>query len=166
MRYAAVCHAVTVTNCLFTWFSVVINVIFNTYFNSIICYTGKFYFEDFLKLSFQEWKLWLQDRCFSCKHDLFWFIFTFFHTSSTLCLSPLVFLNNSTSFIQIILFSCFGKNTFAVCQYWFNSLRYSVTSHVNHVHVQFQTDCDTSVLMMRSSSSISEVAVTVCPVFQ
>jgi len=42
VRYAVACHAITLT-----WCSVVINVIFNTCFSSIICYIGKFYFKEF-----------------------------------------------------------------------------------------------------------------------
>jgi hypothetical protein len=48
LLYAVTCHATTVTNCHFMWCSVVINVICNTYFSSISCYIGKFYFEVFL----------------------------------------------------------------------------------------------------------------------
>jgi hypothetical protein len=40
--------AIAVTNYRFTWCSVVIKVICNTCFGSIICYVGKFYFEDIL----------------------------------------------------------------------------------------------------------------------
>jgi hypothetical protein len=46
-------HAITVRNYHFTWCSIVINVIFNTCFGSILCYIGKFYFGDFFKLSFE-----------------------------------------------------------------------------------------------------------------
>jgi hypothetical protein len=47
-----------VTNYSFTWCSVATNVIFNTCFGNIICYIGKFYFENiFLKLSFPiDWR--------------------------------------------------------------------------------------------------------------
>jgi hypothetical protein len=40
--HAVTGHAVTVTNYRFKWCSVVINVIFNTCFGSVICYIGKF----------------------------------------------------------------------------------------------------------------------------
>jgi hypothetical protein len=40
------CHAITVANYPFTWCSVVINVISNSCFGSVICYIGKFYIED------------------------------------------------------------------------------------------------------------------------
>jgi hypothetical protein len=46
VQYAVACHAITVTNYCFTWCSVVINVIRNICFGSIICYIGKFYYED------------------------------------------------------------------------------------------------------------------------
>jgi hypothetical protein len=47
VRYVVTHHVITVTNYHFTWCSVVMNVIFNTCVGSIICYIGKFYFEDF-----------------------------------------------------------------------------------------------------------------------
>jgi len=46
VRYMVAYHAITVTNYHFKWSSVVINVMFNTRFGSIICYIGTFYFED------------------------------------------------------------------------------------------------------------------------
>jgi hypothetical protein len=48
------CHAITVTNYRFRWCSAVINVICNTCFGSVICYTSKFYFEDFLNFHFES----------------------------------------------------------------------------------------------------------------
>jgi hypothetical protein len=51
--YAVSCHTITVTNYHFMWCSIVINVIFSTCFGSIICYIGKFYFEDFLNCNFK-----------------------------------------------------------------------------------------------------------------
>jgi hypothetical protein len=50
--YAVACHAITVTNYCFTWCSVVIKAILNTCFGSIICYIGKFYFENLLNCHF------------------------------------------------------------------------------------------------------------------
>jgi hypothetical protein len=43
----------SLSNYCFTWGSVVINVIFYICFGIIICYTGKFYFEDFLNCHFE-----------------------------------------------------------------------------------------------------------------
>jgi hypothetical protein len=51
-----VCHAITVTKYRFAWCSVDINVSFNTCFGNIICYIGKFYFENI----------------FNCRFELFW----------------------------------------------------------------------------------------------
>jgi hypothetical protein len=43
----------SLTNYSFTWCSLLINVIFNTCFSSVICYIGRYYFEDIVfKLSF------------------------------------------------------------------------------------------------------------------
>jgi hypothetical protein len=53
VQYAVTCHTITVTNYRLTWCGVVINVIFNTCFSSIICYIGKFYFVDFLNCHFE-----------------------------------------------------------------------------------------------------------------
>jgi hypothetical protein len=47
VQYVFACHTITVTKKHFTCCSVVLNVMFNTCFGSTICYTGKFYIEDF-----------------------------------------------------------------------------------------------------------------------
>jgi hypothetical protein len=51
MGCAVACHTITVTNYRFMWCSVVINV--NLFWRSIVCYGGKFYFEDFLNSHFE-----------------------------------------------------------------------------------------------------------------
>jgi hypothetical protein len=48
VQYAVTCHAITVAYYHFTWCSVVANTIFSTCFGTIICYTDKFYLENFL----------------------------------------------------------------------------------------------------------------------
>jgi hypothetical protein len=51
--------------------SVVINVIFNTCFGSIVCYIGEFYFEDFLNYHFElfgeMYENYRYSTCFSFK---------------------------------------------------------------------------------------------------
>jgi hypothetical protein len=48
-------HAITVIDYCFTWCSVVINVIFNTCYSSIVCHIGKFYFRFFFVI-FNYWE--------------------------------------------------------------------------------------------------------------
>jgi hypothetical protein len=45
VRYTVACNTITVANYHLMWCSVVINMIFNTCFGSVICYIGKFYFK-------------------------------------------------------------------------------------------------------------------------
>jgi hypothetical protein len=47
------CHTITVTDYRFTWCSVVMNVIFNTCFVSVIYHIGKYCFKDFLNCHFE-----------------------------------------------------------------------------------------------------------------
>jgi hypothetical protein len=54
LKYAVTCRAITVKNYHFIWCTVVINVIFNPCFGSIICHISKFYFKDiFLNCHFE-----------------------------------------------------------------------------------------------------------------
>jgi hypothetical protein len=52
VQYVVACLSITITNDCFTCCSVVIDVIFNTCFGTVICYIGTLCFKGFLNLLF------------------------------------------------------------------------------------------------------------------